>query len=109
MAEARAVYAAAGIELIDDEPYKQRMAKLAFAVPAGLGFAGGSTWQSLAKGASSVEVDYLNGEIVLLGRLHGVATPANETLQRLINQMAQRGAGGASMTPAELDALLEIL
>ncbi len=33
---------------------------------------GGSTWQSLARG-STVEVDYLNGEIVLLGRLHGVA------------------------------------
>ena len=27
-------------------------------------------------------MDHLNGEIVLLGRLHGVATPINESLQR---------------------------
>ena len=32
-----------------------------------------STWQSLARG-SGVETDYLNGEIALLGRLHGVPT-----------------------------------
>ena len=44
---------------------------------------GGSTWQSLARGAGSVEVDFLNGEIVLLGRLHGVGTPVNDLLQRL--------------------------
>ena len=29
-----------------------------------------------------VEVDYLNGEIVLLGRLHGVPAPVNELLRR---------------------------
>ena len=28
----------------------------------------GSTWQSLARGAGSIEVDFLNGEIALLGR-----------------------------------------
>ena len=41
---------------------------------------GASTWQSLAAGLP-VEVDHLNGEIVLLGRLHGVPTPVNEMLQ----------------------------
>jgi 2-dehydropantoate 2-reductase len=30
----------------------------------------------------------LNGEIVLLGRLHGVSTPANELLQRTANDLA---------------------
>ena len=34
---------------------------------------GSSTWQSLRRGTGAVETDYLNGEIVLLGRLHGVA------------------------------------
>ena len=43
--------------------------------------AGGSTWQSVARGAGSVETDYLNGEIVLLGRQFGVATPVNALLQ----------------------------
>ena len=32
-----------------------------------------------SRGATgAVETDYLNGEIVLLGRLHGVATPVND-------------------------------
>ncbi|HEY6794712.1 MAG TPA: 2-dehydropantoate 2-reductase N-terminal domain-containing protein [Kineosporiaceae bacterium] len=50
--------------------------------------AGGSTWQSLARGTGDVETDYLTGEIVLLGRRHGVATPLNEVLQRLARRMA---------------------
>ena len=49
---------------------------------------GGSSWQSLQRGVGAIETDYLNGEIVMLGRLHGVATPVNETLQRLANQLA---------------------
>jgi 2-dehydropantoate 2-reductase len=40
-----------------------------------------STWQSFARGTSS-EIDYLNGEIVLLARKHGLEAPANEHLQR---------------------------
>ena len=40
--------------------------------PSSSGSRGGSsTWQSLARGTGSIEVDYLNGEIGLLGRLHG--------------------------------------
>lgn len=49
---------------------------------AGRGHEGGSTWQSLVRGTGRVETDYLNGEIVLLGRRHGVPTPVNEALQR---------------------------
>jgi 2-dehydropantoate 2-reductase len=37
----------------------------------------------VVRGAGSLETDYLNGEVVLLGRLHGVATPANATCQAL--------------------------
>lgn len=51
---------------------------------------GNSTWQSLARGTGSVETDFLNGEIVLFGRLLGIATPANDLLQRKMRQM-QRG------------------
>ena len=39
---------------------------------------GGSTWQSVARGMPSLETPFLNGEIVLLGRAHGVPTPVNE-------------------------------
>jgi len=47
-----------------------------------------STWQSLARGAGSVETDFLNGEIVLLGRLHGLKTPLNTRLQALVSSSA---------------------
>jgi 2-dehydropantoate 2-reductase len=40
-----------------------------------------SLGQSLARGLDT-EVDFRAGEIVLLGRLHGVPTPANERVQR---------------------------
>jgi 2-dehydropantoate 2-reductase len=63
---------------------------------------GGSTWQSLARGTGRVETDLLNGEIVLLGRLHDVATPVNALLQRVANDLARRGAPPGSMTEADL-------
>ena len=64
---------------------------------------GGSTWQSLARGAGSVEVDFLNGEIVLLGRLHAVPTPVNAMLQRVVKRMAREGRAPGSMTEEELE------
>jgi len=67
---------------------------------------GSSTWQSLARSTGSVEVDYLNGEIVLLGRLHGVPTPANELLQRLTNEKAKAHSEPGGMRPEELLSLL---
>jgi 2-dehydropantoate 2-reductase len=51
--------------------------------PGGSDRAGNSTWQSFARGSDSTEVDWLNGEIVLLGRLHGVPTPMNDLLCRV--------------------------
>jgi len=57
---------------------------------------GGSSTQSLQRGTPSIETDYLNGEIVLLGRLHGVPTPVNQYLvalgQRLIAERLEPGA-----------------
>jgi 2-dehydropantoate 2-reductase len=50
---------------------------------------GSSSWQSLARGTGAIEADWLNGEIVLLGRLHGVPTPVNEVLRRVANRMAR--------------------
>jgi 2-dehydropantoate 2-reductase len=67
---------------------------------------GSSTWQSLARSEGTTEVDYLNGEIVLLGRLHGVPTPVNELLQRLVNQMARARSRPGTMTPEEVLSLL---
>ncbi|MER5540927.1 2-dehydropantoate 2-reductase N-terminal domain-containing protein [Streptomyces sp. NPDC002589] len=66
---------------------------------------GGSSWQSLARGTGTIEADYLNGEIVLLGRLHGVPTPLNELLQRLANRFARERRAAGSMPVAELERL----
>jgi 2-dehydropantoate 2-reductase len=44
---------------------------------------GSSTWQSIARGAGAIETDYLNGEVVLLGRLRGVGAPLNQALCEL--------------------------
>jgi ketopantoate reductase len=47
----------------------------------GAGHAMSSTGQSLRRG-TTIETDFLNGEIVLLGRLHGIPTPVNIDIQR---------------------------
>jgi 2-dehydropantoate 2-reductase len=70
---------------------------------------GGSTWQSLARGASTIEADYLNGEIVLLGRAHGFPTPVNEALQRLANRWAAARRGPGTFPPEEARRLLSTI
>lgn len=47
-----------------------------------------SLWQDLYHQRGEVEADYFNGEIVELGRRHGVATPYNGLLLELITKMA---------------------
>lgn len=68
---------------------------------------GGSSWQSLTRGTGTVEADYLNGEIALLGRLHGVPTPLNALLQRLANTFAREHRAAGSMPLAELVRLAD--
>ena len=67
---------------------------------------GSSTWQSLRRGTGAVETDYLNGEIVLLGRLHGVVTPVNEALTRLAARAARERLQPRSLSAA--DVLTEV-
>jgi len=108
IAEGKRAYSAAGIrwEQAPDrvERYKVRAATMQFDVPAGDTFIGGSTWQSLMKGASSLETDFFNGEIIMLGRLHGVETPANEFLQRYAARMLRGEISAGSLTTDQLDA-----
>ena len=68
---------------------------------------GGSSWQSLTRGTGSIEADYLNGEIVLLGRKHGVPAPVNEVLQRLANQAARQRRAPGSTTLGDVMALID--
>jgi 2-dehydropantoate 2-reductase len=97
----------AGIEFASAEEDADRRGDLLHVQPvAGEPRPGGSTWQSLRRGAGSIETDYLNGEIVLLGRLHGIPTPANETVQALANELS-RTAKAPGSVPME-DVLARI-
>jgi 2-dehydropantoate 2-reductase len=107
-AEAVACYHAAGIDFASEEEDRQRRGDLIRIAPiAGQRRSGGSTWQSLARGHRTVEADWLNGEIVMLGALHGIPTPVNRVLQRCANRLAAAGAPPGAMTLAELRAEIE--
>ncbi|MEO3922837.1 2-dehydropantoate 2-reductase N-terminal domain-containing protein [Micromonosporaceae bacterium B7E4] len=87
LAEGEKVLTAAGIGYTSRAEEAAERGDRVEAVPvAGQPRQGGSTWQSLARDAGSAETDYLNGEIVLLGRLHGVPTPANAAVQRAMRR-----------------------
>lgn len=103
VAEATAVFAAAGIDVASrQEDVDRRGSLMTIGDVPGHARAGGSSWQSLERGAGSIETDYLNGEIVLLGRLHGVPTPANVLVCGLASQVVQAGRGPGSMQAADL-------
>ena len=104
MREGRACLDAAGIDVRvrRGRPGAAGQPAAPSAASTGQDRGGGSTWQSLARGTGSIEVDYLNGEIVWLGRQHGVPTPANELARRVANDMARAGAPPRSITAREL-------
>jgi 2-dehydropantoate 2-reductase len=106
-AEGHAVLAAAGIAVTPRDVEQARRAEMGANRFGGDGDRGSSSWQSLQRGTGSIEADYLNGEIVLLGRLHGVPTPVNGTLQELANDAARRGARPGDVTVAEVQAALD--
>ncbi len=64
---------------------------------------GGSTWQSMVRGSGSVEVDYLNGEIALLGELHDVPTPYNRAVQQLLAEASAEGAAPGSRSLEQIE------
>jgi 2-dehydropantoate 2-reductase len=107
--EGRAALAAAGIEPASTaEQAGLRGDQVQIKPAGGSSRGGGSSWQSLTRGTGSIEADYLNGEIVLLGREHGVPTPVNELLQRLANQFARDRRTPGSVTDSELAALTAV-
>ncbi|HET6937963.1 MAG TPA: 2-dehydropantoate 2-reductase N-terminal domain-containing protein [Nocardioides sp.] len=84
-AEAEAVLAAAGVPMVSQEADLARRGDLLqyrsdVDGPNSLG-------QSLARGTPGTEVDHRAGEIVLLGRLHGIPTPVNQRIQREVHRL----------------------
>jgi 2-dehydropantoate 2-reductase len=106
-AEGEAALTAAGIDFVDDQvkDIDGRWAQMGVRDIDGRRRPGSSTWQSLARGTGRIETDYLNGEIVLQGRLHDVPTPINAALCRLAAQAAGHRRAGEPVLIAAEDVL----
>ncbi|PZG22678.1 ketopantoate reductase family protein [Nonomuraea aridisoli] len=106
-AEARTVLERAGIAYSTPEEEAEVRGHKVDARPIeGVERGGGSSWQSLARASGSIEADYLNGEIVLLGREHGVPTPVNEVLRSEADRFAKEKRPPGSMP---LETLLSLI
>ena len=106
-AEGLACYRAAGINYTSDDEWEAHIGDHVTARSIrGEPRPGGSTWQSLKVAAGSVETDFLNGEIALLGRIHAVPTPVNAALQRVLQRMARDGMDAGAYTEDRLARLL---
>jgi 2-dehydropantoate 2-reductase len=102
-AEALAALDAAGIGYVSAEEMKAaREGRVQVGTISGSSRSGSSSWQSLSRGTGTIEADYLNGEIALLGRAHGVPVGVNAALQRLANEAARARRGPESLTPEEI-------
>lgn len=105
--EGEAVLHAAGIAFSTPDEERARRGDAVQVRPSTGGSRGGSsTWQSLERGTGSIEVDYLNGEIALLGRLHGVPTPVNDAVQVAAHRLLADRRPPRSVDVAELEALV---
>ncbi|WP_200307976.1 ketopantoate reductase family protein [Streptomyces adelaidensis] len=107
-AEGERVLDAAGVTYAGaEEQRRTRGDKITLLPPPDAPRGGGSSWQSLTRGTGTIEADHLNGEIALLGRLHGVPTPLNDLLQRLANTFARERRAAGSLPVAELTRLAD--
>jgi 2-dehydropantoate 2-reductase len=107
VSEAMACFDAAGIDVASAEEDRERRGDLLQVQPVmGARRGGGSSWQSLARGTGTIETDFLNGEIVLLGRLQGVPPPVNALLQRTAGRLARDRIPPGSLSADELLAEL---
>jgi ketopantoate reductase len=70
--------------------------------------AGGSSWQSLERGTGSIESEFLNGEIALLGALVGLDAPVNRRLTVLALQAVAGGRRAGSWGIEELSAAVGV-
>ncbi|MDG4807879.1 2-dehydropantoate 2-reductase N-terminal domain-containing protein [Micromonospora sp. WMMD1120] len=106
-AEGVAALAAAGIAHTSPEEERAERGDLVGLRPVdGEARSGGSTWQSLARGSGATEVDHLNGEIALLGRLHGVPTPVNVAVQRAVRRAVRERVAAGAFPLAELEKMI---
>jgi 2-dehydropantoate 2-reductase len=113
MKEGLAVIHAAGIEIEMGpgepvaEEFVQQMAAGKFAYPSPMDLPPErrtypSTWQDVVMHRKTTEVEHFNGEIVRLGKKHGVPTPYNTTLLEMMRELLRRNAMPGLFTLAEV-------
>ena len=105
--EAIAAYDAAGIDWTDvgwDDP--RRVEHMSMGEIPGVARTGSSSLQSLLRNTGSIETDYLNGEIVMLGRLHGAPTPVNAALCRIARKLVAGELALGKVSEADMEAEL---
>lgn len=100
--EGEAVLSAAGIEFYSVDRGNSETNLVKFGEIPGFTRAGSSSIQSLLRGTGSIETEFLNGEIVVLGRLHGVETPANTAFVRVAHQMVRDGVTPGGFPESEI-------
>lgn len=106
--EALSCYEKADIDCATAEETRQRLEGVRTDSVAGRERSGGSSWQSIQRGTGNIETDHLNGEIVQMGRRHGVATPGNVVIQRLGNRLAAERLPVGSFTLEDVMRMIEV-
>ena len=101
--EALACYRAAGIHCATVEETRARRADIRGGEVPGHARHGGSSLQSILRGTGDIETDFMNGEIVLLGRLHGVPVPANTVVQEIGNRLVRENLAPGSISIEEIE------
>ena len=104
-AEASTCFAAAGWTVTDSRTYRAGAGGFQIVPVGGRSRDGGSTWQSVERGLPTVETDFLNGEVVRLGRLYGVPTPVNGAVQARMREITRRSLTPGSLEPGDLLAV----
>ncbi|MEE2875576.1 MAG: ketopantoate reductase C-terminal domain-containing protein, partial [Chloroflexota bacterium] len=89
----------------DRERETQKYTLLGRAEVSGAPRGGSSSWQSVIRGGQ-IEVDFLNGEIVLIAKKMGIDAPANSLIQELAQKTAHETLKPGWISPKEI---LEIL
>lgn len=104
--EAIRVLTTAGYEIAEQSERRVSLAGWGRAPDSGVEAGQQSTWQSFVRGVPS-EVDYLNGEIVQLGRRHGLATPYNLAVQETAARLSLAGGRPGSISLDEVRAIVK--
>jgi 2-dehydropantoate 2-reductase len=105
--EAHSCLRAHGVDVARAEAFAdERGALVSYQPIEGVKRVGSSSFQSVLRGTGTVETEYLNGEIVALGRRYAIPTPVNALLVRRANEMAQSHRAPGSVTLEELHAAL---